>query len=327
MKINRIYIGIPSELESLVFWIARDFRKNDLSFKIGGTDIIIEYTNGKIFGYDWVKYPGRYVKKIFDVGFLNKPNINEIEVIKENVSRIFARKYKAEKYDTEAYTEIWNNKTSDDLPYSILDKYTIEIYNSYLSLFLNNINFAKQYISIHYPLKYHYIIENWVYLEQGDAHYCTSLSDIDWVYPSKFGLTYNKNIRWNSKLKARFEYGFNNPYEGNITGTGGEPVEYNEQDYLDTIIPLDTKKEIYSRDFSSFMSSSSVDEYQMKSINSESLFQEFSYLNFLKFKTTFEKNRLTVLINDSIWENTLKFIIDDNFCDKIIDELKKTENE
>lgn len=338
MKINRVYIGIPSQLKSLVFWVAREFRINDLSFQNGGADIIIEYSNGKVFGYDWIKYPGRYVKKVFEKGFLNDQYSSEIEAIKENVLRIFARKYEADKYETETFIEVWNNKTFNTLPYSILDKYTIAIYNNYLNLFLENIDFAKQYISMHYPFNYHYVITNWSYLETGDAHYCVFLSDTDWIYPSKFGLTYNKNIRWNSKLKARFEYGFDNHFIGYVEGTGKGPVEFDEKDYLDTIIPLDKKQEIESRNDASISYWSSViapnldfEDYENfegpNTLETESIFNEYKYLTFSEFKTIFEKSRLTALLNESIWENTLRFIIDETFCDKIIDEIKKVEIE
>lgn len=327
MKISRIYIGIPSELKSLIFWVGREFRKSDLSFEIGGSDIIIEYTNGKVFGYDWIKYPGRYVKKIFDDGFLKYQYLNEVQVVKENVSRIFARKYDKDKYGTETFTEVWNNKTSDNLPYLLLDKYTIELYKDYLNLFLENIEFAKQYLSINYPFKYHYLIENWQYLETGDAHYCVFLSDTDWIYPSKFGLCYNKNIRWNSKLRARFDYGFDNLYMGYVEGTGNEFVEFEDKEYLDLIIPLDKKKEIESRELILFKTSSTIEEYKSNSKDSENIFFDYNYLKFSEFKNIFEKSRLTVLVNDNIWENTLKFVIDDSFCHKIIDELKKVEIE
>ena len=327
MKMNQIYIGIPSKIKSLIFWISREYRKNDLSFEIGGADIIIEYTNGKIFGYDWIKYPGRYVKKIFNQSFLKDESLEEIELIKQNVSRIFARKYDADKYDIEAFAEVWNNNNSDELPYSKLDKFTVDLYSGYLQLFLNNIDFAKQYISIHYPFTYDFLINNWSFIETGTAHYCVFLSDTDWVYPSKFGLCYNKNIRWNSKLRARFEYGFDNPYLGYVEGTGMEPVEYCEREYLDTIIPLSKEKEIECRDYILFQTSSSFEDFEFNLRKSEDVLFDFKHLNLPEFKTIFEKSKLAALVNESVWENTLQFIIDDNFCDIIIDKLKRIEIE
>lgn len=334
MEIKRVYIGIPLELQSLIFWVSRQFRKNDLSFEIGGTDIIIEYKNGKIFGYDWVKYPGRYIKKVFEQTFLKNHNTSEIEIIKENVSRIFARKYETNKYETEQFIEVWNNKTANCLPYSILDEFTNEIYENYLKLFLSNIDFAKTYISVHFPFDYYFLLDNWNYLQEGLAHYCVFLSDTDWIYPGKFGLTYNKNMRWNSKLKAKFDYGFFNPYMGYIEGIGKEPVDIDEKDFLDIIIPLDKKTAIeYQNDVVFSHWSSLIAPYidfensenfeSPKIIETEKIFAEFKYIKFTEFKKIYDEERLTVLLNDSIWENTLKFIIDEVFCTKIIDEIKK----
>jgi len=43
MGLKKVHIGIPSELESSIYWISRKFRKNELSFKLGGADIIIQW--------------------------------------------------------------------------------------------------------------------------------------------------------------------------------------------------------------------------------------------------------------------------------------------
>lgn len=337
MKIKKVFIGIPPELKPLIFWVDRQYRKNELSFQIGGVDIIVEYTNGKVFGYDWVKYPGRYVKKIFDEGFLKNSDSNELETVKRNISRIFARTYSHDKYKTEPFTEVWNNKTHTTLPYSLLEKYTYGIYGEYLKLFLRHLEFAKQYISIHYPFRYDYLIDNWSFLEPGRAHYCVFFSDTDMIYPSKFGLVYNENIRWNSKLRAKFEYGFDNPFIGHVEGTGNEPVEFGEKDYLDTIIPLDTKKEIESRNDASISHWVSCvapnqdfkelnDFEEPNTLETEKIFANFNFLSFKEFKDIFNDSKLTCLLNKSIWENTMQYIIDQSFCDKIIDELKSKES-
>jgi hypothetical protein len=161
------------------------------------------------------------------------------------------------------------------------------------------------------------------------------LSDTDTVYTLKFGLVYNRNIRWNSKLRAKFEYGFDNPFIGYVEGTGNEPVEFDEKDYLDTIIPLDKTKEIELRNDASISHwSSCVAPYQdfedmdnfegPTTLDTEEIFENFNYLSFKKFKDIVNrKSKLTCLLNESIWENTLQYIIDESFCDKIIDELKE----
>ena len=335
MKKERVNIGIPQELSSIIFWVNRKFRKNELSFKIGGTDVIVEYTDKRVLGYDWVKYPGRYIKKIFDKEFLKETDKSELEFVKQKISRIFARKYDAVKYDMEPYLEVWNNKTYNVLPYPLLEKFTHTLYDDYLQFFLLHLDFAKIYLSTHYPFQYNYLIDNWSFLQSGTAHYSVFISDTDTIYTSQFGLVYNKNIKWNSKLRAKFEYGFDNPFIGYVEGTGKEPVEFDEKDYLDIIIPLNKTKEIELRNDASISHWSScvapyqdhedMDNFQCPTtLNTEEIFKEFNYLNLTSFKAIFNrKSKLTCLLNESIWKNTLQYIIDESFCDKIIDELKK----
>ena len=57
-----------------------------------------------------------------------------------------------------------------------------------------------------------------------------------------------KNIRWNSKLRAKFNYGLWDPFLGLFVGTGHGQTEYNEIDFEDTMIPLDIKEEFEARD-------------------------------------------------------------------------------
>jgi hypothetical protein len=256
------------------------------------------------------------------------------EIIKENVSRIFARNYNEDNYSTEEFTEVWNSITSNYLPYPILDKFTNAVYSNYLDFFKKHLDFAKKYISLHYPLTYQFVTENWTYLEPGTAHYCVFIRDVDMAYPSTFGICFNKNIRWNCKLKSRYDYGFSNPYEGYVDGTGIGPVDYDEAVYLDEITPLNKVKEIDSRNdaiishwASVIMPSLSKQERKNSepdTIDIKEIFKDLLYKSFTEFKEIFEVNRLKVLLNESIWDNTLSYIIDENFCDEIINEIKKT---
>lgn len=100
------------------------------------------------------------------------------------------------------------------------------IYQKYLTFFLNNIDFAQIYLSIHYPFSYQFLINNWHYLKLGDAHYSVFMSDIDTLYRPKLGLVFNKNIRWNSKLRAKFDYGLWNPFLGVYEGTDHGQTEH-----------------------------------------------------------------------------------------------------
>lgn len=65
-KIKRIYLGIPEKLIDQILWVSRNYRTNHLSHIGGGGDIIVEYhKKNKVLGYDLIKYPSRYIYKIF----------------------------------------------------------------------------------------------------------------------------------------------------------------------------------------------------------------------------------------------------------------------
>lgn len=202
-------------------------------------------------------------------------------------------------------------------------KVTEPVYNDYLQFFIENLEFAKQYISVHYPFNYFYLIDNWDFLELGSGHYSVYIDDIESIFTSKIGLTYNKNIRWNSKLRAKFDYGFEDPYLGYFVGTGKGPVEADEREYLDEIIPLDIKKEIFERDEISFLKSGYIGLAD-EGLDLRELFREIKNLTFPEFQEIFKKEgSFTCLINESIWENTLHYVIDESFCHEIIARVKK----
>ena len=224
-----------------------------------------------------------------------------------------------------------------------IDLMDVPDYYDYLNLFLNNIEFAKTYISMYYPFKYQYLIDNWSYLAAGDAHYCVYMNDTSTIYSSKFGLSYNKNIRWNSKLKAKYEFGIWNPFIGELWGIDRKLVDDEDEYYLDDMIPLDKKYEIELRKNAFFLAGRHdcgfyydnriereicvFDDSPVWFFDSESIFADYDYLEFSEFKSIFEENKLIALLNDSIWEKTLKFFIDENFCNHIISKLKELEKQ
>ena len=98
--LKKIYLGLPFEFKDKVLWIADNYRTNPLSHQPGGNDIVIEYTNGKIYAYDRIKSPSPYINKIvinhFTKKSLSLDNISrvlQIKVVKSEVKRLFARKY------------------------------------------------------------------------------------------------------------------------------------------------------------------------------------------------------------------------------------------
>lgn len=214
-----------------------------------------------------------------------------------------------------------NEKIND----SIVDEYSLtDEYEQYLNFFLNNETFAKTYISMYYPFTYEEILERWDYLIHGDAHYSVYILDVEKMYKSKLGLSFNKNIRWNSKLRVKYEYGFIDPFNGYIVGTHKGPVEFDERDFLDDILPLDILKEFEERndlvwnwyketyfDDDNF----DIDQhlYDLNLINNV-----YPRMFFREFKELFDKTPYVIMSNRSIWDNTLSKIIDMKFCDKVL---------
>jgi len=129
-RIKRVYLGLPKNLADAVLWVAREYRTNPLSYKPGGSDVVVEYHNDNVYGYDWIKFPSKYVSKIWTKGISEIHDDYEyweeeeqIEEIKKEIKRIYARKYKKENFEIVPFKEIWNSETSDDLPWKLLEEY------------------------------------------------------------------------------------------------------------------------------------------------------------------------------------------------------------
>lgn len=205
-------------------------------------------------------------------------------------------------------------------------------YEKFLELFLdtNNLSFAKTYISMYYPFTYSEILERWDYIIQGDAHYSTYIVDIEDHISPKIGLSFNTNIRWNNKLKAKYEYGYINPFIGCIVGTHKGQVEFNERDYIYDILPLDLIKEIEIRNdivFDNFLDNlymyieNDFDGQNLpnpKTYDMNLIKKTYLFLPFKSFKKLFDETPYIVMFNKSIWDNTFSKIINLDFCDKVL---------
>lgn len=97
--IVRVYIGLPPELRGRVYWVERERRKNPLSHQPGGSDVVVEYGDGRVFGYDWVKSTAPYVRTF----------VEDLHT----VVRVFARRYEEDGGDGEGFEQVWRH--GDDL--------------------------------------------------------------------------------------------------------------------------------------------------------------------------------------------------------------------
>ena len=199
-------------------------------------------------------------------------------------------------------------------------------YDLFLNFFMNNLSFAKTYISLYYPFTYKEIIDRWDYINHGDAHYSVYIYDIGNCITPKLGLSFNNNINWNSKLKAKYEYGLIDPFNGYVVGTHKGCVELNERDYLDDILPLEVITEAKAKNdilldwFFNYINCdySNYDLFDLELIN-----KVFPHLSYGECQKIFDMKPYVFLYNKSIWENTFRYIIDLDFCDKILGYHKK----
>ena len=125
---KNVYIGLPDNLQHLVLWVSREYRTNRLSHIPGGSDVVVEYHDERVLGYDWIKRPSAYIREFFagiveysSSAFKKLDEQSQIEVTKRKISRVFTRKYNDENERSKAsFIEIWNSETSNEMPWTSL---------------------------------------------------------------------------------------------------------------------------------------------------------------------------------------------------------------
>ena len=113
-QIKRVYLGLPERLKAYVLWVAREYRTNPLSHEEGGSDVVVEYHSDEVFGYDWIKFPSKYVSAIFykriDVDkehFEVYDEDEQLTTIKDEIKSIYARKWSSmEDHDKVPFEEV-----------------------------------------------------------------------------------------------------------------------------------------------------------------------------------------------------------------------------
>lgn len=139
-------LGLPFDIKPFVKWVEYDAWDDGLPNFNGYTNLIIEYTNGKILGFKNISEPAFYLRNLIKKEFSINYDSNEIKIVKQNLSRIFAKKIKITDVKQNEFEETWSNVNSDILPYDNLEKYCFTSYDKYLKLFISNIEFAKLYL-------------------------------------------------------------------------------------------------------------------------------------------------------------------------------------
>lgn len=282
-----------------------------------GTNLKIEFRNSLIVEYEKVKKPIIFIINLLNSYYEINWNNNELDIIKKYISSISIKKIGIH----QSYFEIWNKESYITSPFKLLLRFDIDTYKKYMKFFIENIEFTRQYLSIHFPFDHFFINDYWDYLVLGDAHYTVYINDEETIYYSHFGLSYNKNFRWPIKFKLKYKLGLWNPFIGEYVGIDYPRNNENYADFLDVMIPLDFKEEISRRNEElSYWNMKHLDfleektSYFIEIYDEKDLFEKIGYLEFEDFLNIYNNKPLKALINESIWKNTLQYIIDKDFC-------------
>lgn len=121
-----------------------------MSFIDGGADIVIEYKSGSVYGYDWVKKPGLYVKAIISRKinyFENSTNPSseayKLKLIKNVINRIYAREFEKSTFYSARYKLCWDNN-SQILPW---DSFSANKTKIDLDFFVSDVEDLSDYIA------------------------------------------------------------------------------------------------------------------------------------------------------------------------------------
>lgn len=118
-EINHVTVGLPSEIAHLISWVDIEYQTHPLSWTPGGSEVVVQYRDGRKKGYRRIKDPLKYIRTFFPghIEFL-PDRMSQLRSLKEIVSRIFLRTYKDQKdYFTSPFHETWNSETSLHLPW------------------------------------------------------------------------------------------------------------------------------------------------------------------------------------------------------------------
>lgn len=219
-------------------------------------DIIIKCSNGLNVEYNDIPSPEDFILNLIDEKY-DLPKSEGLSLLSSQINSIHIKK----KGDNNGFYKIWNSSIFKDYPFNNNKN------QNFITFLLIEKKFTRTYLSMYYPFKYGFILDYWDCLALGDAYYSVYINDTEEILDSHFGLSYNKNIRWNSKLKAKYDYGFFNPFTGEYEGIlycqyNDNKISMNidnhfdfllssysshEIDYMDIMIPMSAKQEIERR--------------------------------------------------------------------------------
>ena len=188
--------------------------------------------------------------------------------------------------------------------------------DKFISFFIKKRKYFVLNISLFYPLSHRIIVNYWDYLYKGDAHY-SFVGYGDFVEEPQFGLCFNNNIKWTGSLLSKWP-----------TMRSSVPPD-DEDSTVYASKPLSIKKEIELREGAWIESTLSDGEGIDDGFNEFFVFCEesmkhYDTLSFDEFKNLFNANSYAIVLNQSIWDNTIsEYLNDHNIIDIILPAFKR----
>lgn len=139
MEPQQVYIGLPQRLADAVLWVGDKYRTNPLSRRPGGSDVVVEYHNGYVLGYDKIKYPPVYIHTFFpgivEYGgdeFNRLDERQKLQIAKQKIARFYWRTDNNDQdYSTANFVEVWNSETSNEMPWESFRRFKHQQRNQY----------------------------------------------------------------------------------------------------------------------------------------------------------------------------------------------------
>lgn len=200
---------------------------------------------------------------------------------------------------------------------------------TYRDFCLYYLDYMIEYLSVNYPFTAKQVVENWDVLVKGDAFYPVYIRDAETICTPKFGLCFNRNVAWKDELKSRWQVGKWDPYHGIFKGLGG--VLTAELSQIETanakgiqIIPLDILEVIrmddnliWERAYNLYDTAEELSMVEGWPANLLEM-EEYPQMTVEELHAVYNKNKVEVLVNPSIWESTMKPLLTEALVDELL---------
>lgn len=188
--------------------------------------------------------------------------------------------------------------------------------SAYKDFLLEHLDFAIEYISLHYPFTESEVIEYLPFLIKGDAYYPVYMQDCEQIFRPQMGLAFNQNIQWTDELKRMWRIGIWEPFTGQYDGQGELPMDVHE-----VIARLDSLG--FQQAYSLYSGEEGFENLVPQTPDWLLTMVDYGTLSPKEVAELIDRSKTEVLINPSIWHNTFKEVITSEVVSALIQARKQ----